>query len=56
MYTSTSESTRADQLVGRSQATRSSTVAQLTQQDTYTKLGYGQDEAQLICNDSSYST
>ena len=56
MYTSTSESTRADQLVKRSQATRSSIVAQLTQQDTYTKLGYGQDEAQLICNDSSYST
>ena len=56
MYTSTSESTRADQLVRRSQATQSSTMTQLTQQDTYTKLGYGQDGAQLICNDSNYST
>ena len=56
MYTSTSESTRTDQLVRRSQATRNSTVTQLTQQDTYIKLGYGQDEARLIYNDSSYST
>ena len=56
MYTSTSESTRTDQLVRRSQATRNSIVTQLTRQDTYIKLGYGQDEAQLICNDYSYST
>ena len=56
MYTSTSESTRAGQLVRWSQATRSSTVTQLTQQDTYIKLGYGQDGARLICNDSNYST
>ena len=56
MYTSTSESTRAGQLVRWSQATRSNTMTQLTQQDTYIKLGYGQEEAQLSCNDYSYST
>ena len=56
MYTSTSKSTRTDLLVRRSRATWNSTKAQLTQPDTYFEVSYGQDEARLIRNDSSYST